>query len=327
MWWQKASATTVTSTRPSRAHRLQPQQGAHRGRPLAGSAVRGEVVLAEQPGGRVAHQRRARPAAATPAPAPRRSGSRQSRLVADPVDVAPPDRREPGVEPGRRDRDVPHGDVVGQRTVEPPGAAPSSTASGLSGTSTCTTCPRACTPASVRPAQVTATDVECAAPGQRRLQLALRPCAGRAGGPSRRTRRRRRPGRVAAAPLTRQALGSSAASPASVSSTSSSTSSSTASSVSAASSLSPPRPASSASAARDLLARARPPRPGSTRSSPRRTATRPPRPVPARATARRLARPRQPAWRARRRRSRTPWPRPARSRPSARCRPCAGRSW
>ena len=63
--------------------------------------------------------RRGRAAAARPARAPRVSGSTGHGVVGDPVGVAPPQRGEPGVEPGRGLGHPAYPHVGGQHAVEP----------------------------------------------------------------------------------------------------------------------------------------------------------------------------------------------------------------
>ena len=102
MLWQKASATTVTSTTPAGRSGSSRRRVRTVRRALARPAERGEVVLAQQarpprPFITVALTGRA-PGQHMPA---RAAGRACSRPVADPVDVAPPHRGEPGVEARR----------------------------------------------------------------------------------------------------------------------------------------------------------------------------------------------------------------------------------
>ena len=89
--------------------------------------------------------------------APQRVGP--ERVVADPVGVAAPERREPGVEAGRGETRRARTPMSRGRHARQPATegAARHRRRPRPGTSTCTTWPRACTPASVRPAQVTRT--------------------------------------------------------------------------------------------------------------------------------------------------------------------------
>ena len=126
------------------------------------------------------------------------SGSSAAGAVGDPVGVAAPQRAEAGVEARAAPR--PPGVPARRRARMPLSRRTSRVrASGGSSRSTCTTWPRACTPASVRPAQTTATDSAPAA--WSRAPPAARParCAAPAGWPSRGSRCRRRRGRAGCA--------------------------------------------------------------------------------------------------------------------------------
>ena len=129
---------------------VQREKGADGGRALALLAEGGEVVLAEQWLGGGVHGvdvELARPVDDMAA------GERVGRpAVGQPVHVAPLEGGEAGVEAVRRRPERAEPDVVGQ---EAPQAAGEDVDLGVaSSRSTCATWPRACTPASVRPAQV-----------------------------------------------------------------------------------------------------------------------------------------------------------------------------
>ena len=159
--WQKASATTRATTKPS-ASRSQPvlEQGADRRRALAPPAERRRSRAARPaaPRGRV-HRldvQRARPGHHVGPPQRRHAAG----VVAQPVGVAAAQRGEPGVEARRCGRRAVHPDVGGQDAAQPPderrsgrrSERPGNPSHAGSGTSTWHTCPVACTPASVRPA-------------------------------------------------------------------------------------------------------------------------------------------------------------------------------
>ena len=160
MLWQNASATTVaTARRPELSlAQVSSEQRAHRGGALAAAAERREVMLAQ------AARRRPRSSAPTSSSrgchsvscAAQRIGGRG--IVADPVGVAPPQRREPRVEPAGAgpDRVDPH--VRRQQPGQPPSTpAPAEQLIAqppVSGDVEWATWPRACTPVSVRPATV-----------------------------------------------------------------------------------------------------------------------------------------------------------------------------
>ena len=122
---------------------------------LLAPAVRGEVVLPDQPGRGGVQRGPGRAGAARPACRAGAAARRPSARVGDPVLVAAAQGREPGVEVGRH---------LGQRraparrraAARPAGAAARRRAAATrsAGRSTWQTWPVACTPASVRPATV-----------------------------------------------------------------------------------------------------------------------------------------------------------------------------
>ena len=117
------------------------------------------------------------------------------RVVADPVGVPAPQRGEPRVEPGRRRARSARTRISAGSTRGQPAAAPrrAAAAQAAAGTSAWATCPRACTPASVRPATVSRGGLgQPQHPAERLGQHALdRPPPGLAP-PSRKTPPRRR---------------------------------------------------------------------------------------------------------------------------------------
>ena len=192
MLWQNASARTVPTARPASSRRqvrsssvrtvVAPsrrlQKAAKSWRPTSGA----EAAF-------IASRSRRRPHVRTWW---RTSGSPSSWRVHDPVGVAAPDGGEPRVEAlGRLDAP---GARAGRRAgcrrrggPARPAARRSATGrrlDDLRSTSRCTTWPRACTPASVRPATVTRTPLEAQGGGQRRLELALDRAQPRLGGPA-----------------------------------------------------------------------------------------------------------------------------------------------
>ena len=121
-------------------------------RALAAPAERGEVVQPDQPGRGRRHRRlvqRARPGQHLAPPQRVHAG----RRVADPVLVAPPQCGEPGVERRAAPRRSAHPDVGRQHAGQPARQL----GPAVPGRSPCATWPVACTPASVRPATVSAT--------------------------------------------------------------------------------------------------------------------------------------------------------------------------
>ena len=155
IWWQKAEARMSKRSTPS-PRSTQPASSTRRTSDASGTgpaAEGGEVVLADE---RVAGQLHA-PQVERRLDVPRRAGQERvgHRPVQHRVAVGPPRGRVPGVEVGR-----PAADARGRRS---PGAsillsdrcrAHRSTSAGVPAASKVTTWPQACTPASVRPAQV-----------------------------------------------------------------------------------------------------------------------------------------------------------------------------
>ena len=196
MLWQKASATTVPSTVPSSgAGPPVVEQGAHGRRALATPAEGGEVVEPEQ-------------AARRPRPSPRRRAGRgPARCRAGAAGRRPRGRRRSGRGSGaaapRSRASKPSGARPTRRTTRSAGgcraagwrrpprrggrtAARASHASGS--TSTWATWPRACTPASVRPATTRRTGSSGAGAGWSAPRSGSpRRYGARAGRPTRRT--------------------------------------------------------------------------------------------------------------------------------------------
>ena len=122
--------------------------------------------------------------------------------LGQPVDVAAPDRGEAGVEAGRSRGQPP--DRPGHRAAPGSAAAPRRRRrpSAPRSRSTWATCPRACTPASVRPAQTRPGGaVDAQDPAQPGLQLTLDRALVRLGRPSPRRPFRRSRGQAASAAL------------------------------------------------------------------------------------------------------------------------------
>ena len=168
--WQKASAWTVHHRHPVAVADASAAPAARAPRRRSSRCLQNarEVVLAEQRLGGLVHPSRSsgRGHGSDRVPVQRR---RADAAVADPVGVSTPDGREPGIEPGRRRADRGDADVVGQRAVDP---AHVDVRPASRRTSRWATWPRACTPASVRPAQVRSTSTPQKV-AEHPLQLAL----------------------------------------------------------------------------------------------------------------------------------------------------------
>ena len=160
MLWQNASAATVATATPGSA-RAQSRRSsvADGGRAFAPAAAeRGEIMLAQARQRGLVHPVQVERAAGVPERVVAAQRVGRARVVADPVGVAPPERGEPRVEPVGRGSD-------GAR----PGRRAAAAGPAVAGPPTgrrrpvdrperpaWATWPRACTPASVRPATVSA---------------------------------------------------------------------------------------------------------------------------------------------------------------------------
>ena len=146
--------TRARAGRPRRSHR-QPLEAPHRGLPRARvAAERREVVLADQLTGRRPHRREVHPPAVGATRTAASNGSGTGAVV-DAVAVlararprtARRSRRAPGGRRGRRPR----------ARARPLIASPIRPGLAVDAVGNETTCPRACTPASVRPATASST--------------------------------------------------------------------------------------------------------------------------------------------------------------------------
>ena len=120
MLWQNASATTHAHRHPvGVALPVEAAQRADRRRALPAAAEGREVVLPEEQRRGLVHGRQVERAGVPERVVPaQRVGV--GRVVADPVGVAPPQRREAGVEPLGGGPDRAHPDVRRQRPRQPP---------------------------------------------------------------------------------------------------------------------------------------------------------------------------------------------------------------